>query len=127
MGKLESYEGFPHELAQEAISDFRKTEYRQLFKVVEKTIPGTKLKGRVDSAVSAEKTVCNLSVSYRGTPMFERQIWEEQGARIVYARQSNNFRFQDGKLLVFRDENIHVPSVSFDLSELPDEFREYIK
>lgn len=125
--KLDTYEGFPHALVHEAISDFRKTEYKQLFKVVDKTIPGTNLKGRIDSAASAEKTVCTLSVSYRGTPLFQRVIWEKQGADIDAARLSNNFRFQDGKLLVFRDENIHVPDVSLDLTELPDAFGDHIQ
>ncbi|MEP5760724.1 MAG: hypothetical protein ABJ327_15720 [Litoreibacter sp.] len=125
--KLETYEGFPHALIHEAISDFRKARYRDEWKVTDKTIQGTKMKGRVDAIVSASQTVCTLTVSYRGKRLFEREIMKEKGARFRSAGGLNNFLFQDDKLLIFNGQHMFVPSITMELSELPDVFRDYIR
>ncbi|MEP5762691.1 MAG: hypothetical protein ABJ327_25905 [Litoreibacter sp.] len=125
--KLESYEGFPHALIHEVSSDFRERDYKDLRKVAEKTVPGTKMKGRIDVSASAEKTVSILTVYHRGRELFQREVWEQEGAHVIDAMLINNFSLQDGKRLIFRNEHIHAPDTSLDIAELLDVFREYIK
>lgn len=125
--KLEIYDGFPHALIHEAISDFRSARYRDEWKVADKTIQGTKMRARVDASVSAANTVCTLTVSYRGKPLFEREILEERGARFESASQLNNFLVEDDKLLIFNGQHMFVPAITLELSELPEVFRDYIR
>ena len=84
------------------------------------------MKGRIDATVTATQTSNTLTVFYRGKEMFKRQIFEEAKINSYFADKFGGLEVKDGKLWIYRGPFTKMQDSSFEISDLPDIFKEHI-
>ena len=91
---------FPFDVIRRACALFEERGYIYPFKVTEKMIPGTKVKGRIDIELSAEGTQRIFSASYRGKPLMRQVFRTLPTPDLAVAGQFHGFSLYDGKIVI---------------------------
>lgn len=90
-------------LLKEASEEFRAQGYVTHFCAANRTIPNTKLKGRIDVYMDAEKTVRTITILYRGKELFTREIGRVAFIDNLFAVEFYDFSLS-GSVLTFHSQ-----------------------
>lgn len=82
--KVQHIGDLPFETITEAIAAYEESGYCFKYKVGERMIPGTKLKGTIHAELSCEHLLRRLVISYRGKRLLERVIAIQENIPIYY-------------------------------------------
>lgn len=100
LSKLESITGFPVKVIQDACDAFRKNDYTYSLKCGEATIPGTKIKGRIDLELTGAGTTRIFSASYRKKLLIRQQISEISWPELAISSRFDGFTLDAEAILI---------------------------
>lgn len=100
LSKLSAYPHFPSQLVEDALRSYRSADYTYKFEIGERTIPGTKLKGRLDGSMSCLYNIRTLTVSYRGKELFKKEVTKKDTIDVNFYRFFSRFWMEDDILFV---------------------------
>jgi len=97
--KVRHIDDFPFETINDALVAYEKSGYCYEYKVGERMIPGTKLKGTMHAELSCEHLLRKLVISYRGKKLLERVIAIQERIPVYYTHFPG-FRLEGHTLLI---------------------------
>ncbi|MEP5757720.1 MAG: hypothetical protein ABJ327_00085 [Litoreibacter sp.] len=100
LSKLKSIPGFPVDVIREGCEQFRKNDYTSSWKFGEKTIPGTKIKGRIDMEVTGAGTKRIFTLSYGRKTLIKQKISEIDRPDVTRGRLFDDLVLDGDKILV---------------------------
>lgn len=98
--RLGDYPQIPTDLIQAACQTYRNLDYSYSFKVGERMIPGTKIKGCVGVISSCVSTDRYLTLLYRNKEMYQMKISVGDGGDMISARAFHGFELENDRLIV---------------------------
>lgn len=117
--KLNGFVELPAELFRNVLSKYRENNYTYHFKLGERMLPGTKVKGRIDVALACDGLRRKLTLSYRGKELSTHDLIGEDQIPVHFYRFFSRFHMDGNVLTVDRasptGEDTHI-----DLADFPD-------
>lgn len=101
---------FPFDVIREACETFEQRGYIYPFKVAEKMIPGTTVKGRIDLELSGEGTKRIFSASHRGKPLMQKEIYSLPTPELAVTGQFHGYSLYDDKIIIEENPLFVLPS-----------------
>lgn len=86
VSQVQHIEDLPFSVINDAIATYEEEGFCYRFKVGEKIIAGTKLKGTVRAELSCERLLRTLTLSYRGKALLETVITDQEEIPVYYNR-----------------------------------------
>lgn len=102
LDRLVEYPQLPFDLIRSCLSTYRENNYTYHYKIGERTIPGTKLKGRIDGSLSCLSHTRTLTISYRGKELYSTEYLQIDEIPSLFYRFFSSFSFEDGVLEIQR-------------------------
>ena len=119
LAKLTGYPQIPFDLIRSVLAAYRAADYTYAYKIGERTIPGTRLKGRLDGTMNCVEHVSTLTVSYRGKELFRRETYRTDELWLQTFKHFSRLSI-NGSTLQVQSPSVHAPDTLIDLSEYPE-------
>lgn len=118
LSKLGRISGFPVKVIQDACDAFRENDYAYSLKCGEVTIPGTKIKGRIDLEVTGAGATRIFSASYRKKLLIRHEISEISWPELAISSRFNGITLDGDAILVMANPH-HIEAQDAE-RRLPD-------
>jgi len=119
LSKLSAYPQIPCDLIRTVMTAWREDDYTYRYEIGERTIPGTKLKGRLARTLNCVEPVSTLTLLYRGKALFHKETYHLAD---ISRRTYKHFAklSLEGAVLRVHNPRPHATDTLIDLAEYPE-------